>query len=369
MNGRQVYRRDVVVVGGGAMGSAAAWRLAGRGADVVLLERFEPGHVQGASHGASRIFRLSYPYADYISLARTALVGWRVLEQASGVPLLELTGGVDHGEGPAVPALAAALASAGVPGELLHPEQARERWPGMRFDGQVFHHPTSGRLHADRAVAALQREAARLGAEVRHQQPVERIAARGTDLVEVNTSDATYLAGRVVVAVGAWTHRLLGDLVRLPPLRVTEEQPAHFAPRDPRIDWPSFVHHGHPAANSPGMYGLATPGEGVKVGFHGDGPACDPDRRTFRPDPARLSRLREYARDWLPGVDPLDAAPISCTYTTTPSSDFVVDRAGPVVVAAGFSGHGFKFVPAIGRLVADLALTDREPPARFALPA
>lgn len=96
------------------------------------------------------------------------------------------------------------------------------------------------------------------------------------------------------------------------------------------------------------------------------GPEVDPDHRDFLPEPIQLAALSEYARQWLPGVDPDAFTPISCTYTTTPDANFVLDRLGPVVVATGFSGHGFKFVPAIGRVLADLALDGIRPDPRFA---
>jgi len=360
---------DVVVVGGGGMGSAAAWRLAGRGADVVLLERFEAGHVRGASHGASRIFRVTYDEPVYIRLAREAEGLWRELEDVADVSLLTLTGGVDHGRTADLGVLAEAAEAAGAPGEWLAPEEAAERWPGLRYDGKVLFHPAGGRLHADDALSALQRQAVRLGAVVRHETPVTSITVRGDDAVEVVAGEDVYRAKRVVVAAGAWAEKLLGGLVPLPPLRVTQEQPAHFVPLRDDVAWPGFVHHTPKDTGFPGeAYGLETPGEGVKVGFHGVGPVVDPDGRDFQPEAEQLRVLREYVRTWLPGVDADAFTPISCTYTTTPTSDFVLDRVGPVVVAAGFSGHGFKFVPAVGRILADLALTGERPDARFALP-
>ncbi|MEV4345791.1 FAD-dependent oxidoreductase [Actinoplanes sp. NPDC049596] len=348
---------DAIVVGGGAMGSAAAWQLARRGADVVLLERFEPGHTHGASHGASRIFRFAYAEPDYIALAREALSLWQELDPS----LLELTGGVDHGDRASIEPIANALAAAGVPGQWRPREEAAERWPGLRFTGPVFFHPSSGRVHADHAVAALQAAASALGAKIQHRTQVTAIAVRGDDSAEVVTASETLRARRVIVAAGAWTSKLLPGLL---PLRVTQEQPAHFTPLDPAVPWPSFIHHD----GQHGVYGLLTPGEGVKVGFHGNGPVVDPDRRDYAAEPRRAERLRDYVRQWVPGVDPESDAPISCTYTTTPTSDFVVDRRGPLVIAAGFSGHGFKFTPAIGRLAADLALTDLAPIPRFAIP-
>ena len=156
----------------------------------------------------------------------------------------------------------------------------------------------------------------------------------------------------------------------LPQLVVTQEQPAHFAVRDDAVAWPSFNHF--PGADdaydywrSP-VYGMLTPGEGVKAGWHGVGPVVDPDARDFAPVPDQLAALQRYARDWLPGVDADLAAPISCTYTTTPDEHFVLDRVGPVVVGAGFSGHGFKFVPVVGRILADLADGSRPAPRLFA---
>jgi sarcosine oxidase len=357
---------DVVVVGGGAMGTAAAWQLAVRGADVVLLERFAVGHTRGASHGASRIFRLSYAEPAYVGLARRALVLWRELEELSGTGLLTMTGGVNHGRPADLAALAGTLAAAGEPGVWLEAEEAVERWPGFRFAGRVLFHPATGRVHADHAVAVLRTLAVKSGAAVHHETPVAGITVRGRDRVDVHTGHRTYRARAAMVTAGAWTGKLLNGLVPLPPLRVTQEQPAHFAPVGD-LDWPAFVHYGHDS-HGHDSYGLATPGEGVKVGMHGDGPETDPDRRDFQPDPGRLQALRRYVHDWLPGLDPDHFTPISCTYTTTPTSDFVLDRAGPIVVGAGFSGHGFKFTPAIGQVLADLALgTGRRFP-RFALP-
>jgi sarcosine oxidase len=102
----------------------------------------------------------------------------------------------------------------------------------------------------------------------------------------------------------------------------------------------------------------------VKVGFHGVGPVVDPDHRDFTAEPRQLAALQDYVREWVPGVDADALTPISCTYATTPDSNFLIDRIGPVAVAAGFSGHGFKFVPAIGRLLADLTI-DKNAPALF----
>ncbi|MBD8059219.1 FAD-dependent oxidoreductase [Cellulomonas sp. JH27-2] len=351
---------DHVVVGGGVVGSAAAWRLAARGRDVLLLERFGPGHAHGASHGSARIYRNTYAADDYLDLAQEALGLWRGLEAETGASLLTVTGAVSHGAGRGdLEDITAAFDRRGIPYAWLTAQEADERWPGMRFEGRVLHEPvTAGRLDADASVAALQAAAVARGAVVRHDTEVLAVRERSNGVV-VETSHGTVHAGSVVVAAGAWTSRLLSPQILLPALVVTQEQPAHFALR-PGVgaDWPAFTHQ--PAEPHPwpsGTYGLVAP-EGVKVGFHAVGPVTDPDRRTYQPEPGQLAALRRYVEQWLPGADADRLEPVSCTYTCTPTHDFVLDRVGRVVVAAGFSGHGFKFAPAVGRLLADLATDD-----------
>jgi sarcosine oxidase len=332
-----VQHVDVVVVGAGAHGSATAWHLARRGRSVVLLERFEQGHVRGSSHGGSRIFRLAYPQADYARMAVAARDGWRELEDDCGEVLLEITGGVDHGD---VDDVVDATTAAGIPFELLAPEAAAERWPAMRFDERVVFQPDAGRCLADRAVAALQRRAADHGADVRFGCEVESIIGG-----EVHTADDSWRAHAVVVAAGAWGPQLLGDV--LPPTRVTEERVFHFSGPD---DLPSFIHWGEVS-----HYGLVTPGEGVKVGEHHTGPVVDPDERDFEVRAEVLRRMSSYVDRWLPGLDPMPMSATTCLYTTTPDEGFVLERRGPTVAVSCCSGHGFKFTPEIGRRAADLA--------------
>lgn len=366
---------DVIIVGGGAMGSAAAWALTRAGREVLLLEKYGPGHDRGSSHGATRLYRVGYLEPDYIELARWAGRQWRELERESGTELLAVTGAVDHGLRRAeLDDIAARWAASGVASEILSTAAARERWAGMDFDGDVLHQPDGGRLHADRAIAALQRLAAAAGAELRHGTAVTAIRTAG-DAVEVVADEAVLRARHVVVAAGSWAPRLLADLIPLPALRVTQEQPAHFTPLDPTHAWPSFVQwRGSETSGAQDLdhaetYGLLTPGEGVKVGYHATGPMVDPDRTDRAPDPVADRHLREYVRRWFPGVDADSAVTTTCLYDNTASGDFVVDRVGPITVATGFSGHGFKFVPVIGHVIAGLVTGSAPAPPRFALAA
>jgi len=166
---------DVVVVGCGAAGSAAAWMLARRGSSVLALERFEPGHRRGSSHGTERIFRYVYDDPVYTGLAVAAAPLWRMLEDESGLPILTITGGIDTGVAAELELLAASCSAHGVRTEILEPGSAHERFPGIRWDRPVLHQPDGGVTHADRTLAALRREAARRGCEFRFDTAVVAI--------------------------------------------------------------------------------------------------------------------------------------------------------------------------------------------------
>lgn len=367
---------DTVVIGGGAMGSATAWALSRRGRHVTLVEQFGPGHKIGASHGTTRNFNPGYHRPEYVAMIAESLDLWNELEQDSGETLLARTGIVTHGPEPMLPDAAEALAQAGLRAEFLRPDEAGERWRGIRFDQQVLYMPDGGQLNPEAALPAFQRLAAARGADIRHHTKVMsfEIADDGVRLgLESSAGTEVVTAAQVVVTAGGWTEKLLGTAVggrlRTPKLRVTQEQPAHFRITDADAVWPGFNHYPGGGSQYAGwyspVYGMHTPGEGIKAGWHGVGPVTDPDRRTFEPEPQQLAALQAYARTWLPGVDADAFEAISCTYTTTPDEDFVLDRIGPVVIGAGFSGHGFKFAPVVGRILADLATGTRPAPEIF----
>ena len=348
-------RVDVVVVGAGGMGAATAWQLAKRGRSVVLLEQFEHLHRWGSSHGQTRIFRFAYRDPRYTDLATYSLPLWRELESDSGAVLLEQNGQLDHGIATAVEEVVASLRSHHYAVEVLAPEAAHERWPSMNFDTLVAFSPDGGRVFADRTVDAAVTTAVRFGAEFHDATPVERIEVDG-DRVFVHAAGSTWEAGCVVVAAGAWLPGLAGALVPLPPLQVTHQQPVHFAIR-PGYSFPSYIHHQDTGqALGFAAYGLESPGEGVKLGLEGTVRSIDLATRTLDTDPAITREAQDYAERWLPGADPSQVTAVTCLFTETTDGHFVIDRVGPVVVCSPCSGHGFKFVPAIGAITADLAL-------------
>ncbi len=364
-------RVDVVVVGAGAMGAATAWRLAARGRSVVLLEQFERLHHQGSSHGQTRIFRVAYRDPLYTQLAGRAIPLWRELESESGALLLEQTGQLDHGSPLAIDEIHRSLTGAGWGAVRLTPEQAHERWPGMNFDQSVLYSPDGGRVFAERTLVAALRTAVSHGAVFHDRTPVERIARSGDGAV-VHAGGRMWMADVVVLAAGAWLPEVAGGVLPLPALTVTQQQPVHFAIRE-GFTFPSFVHHGSGEQASSalgfGAYGLESPGEGVKLGIEDTVREVTTGSRTFDPDDAVDAAAYAYAQRWLPGADTSRMTSVTCLFTETADSHFILDRAGPFVVCSPCSGHGFKFVPVIGELTARLAMGEPQREERWRLRA
>ena len=202
-------RADVVVIGAGAMGSAAAWWLARRGHDVVLLEQFEAGHDRGSSHGATRIFRHAYDDAHYVRMAKEALPLWRELEADAGRTLLELTGGIDHGPAAVVESIAAALIGEGVAREVLRPSaRPPTAGPACASTSSSCSTPRPAGASPAATVASLHDRAAAHGADVRFGVgPASFTVDASGDGVRVRAADDEWQARVAVVAAGAWVRR------------------------------------------------------------------------------------------------------------------------------------------------------------------
>jgi sarcosine oxidase len=359
---------EAVIVGAGATGSAAARALGARGVPAVLLEQFGPGHTRGSSHGATRIFRLSYPDAEYVELAVRARDAWARLQADAGEELLVPTGGLDAGSG--AEACASALAACGVDHAWLPAGEVSARFGGIaaRPGERMLFQPGSGVCLAGRTVAALQRLARRAGVQLRAGTRVLSIDATG-DRAVLHTTAGELSARAVIVAAGPWSQPLLaGALTPAPQLRVTLQQVQYFAPRG-EAAWPTLIEWPH---QGPAWYAVPMAGgaPGVKVASHERGRTVDPSGGPFtRIDPAALDAASAFARRRLPGLDPVGVAAETCLYTLTADEDFVLDRVGPVVIGAACSGHAFKFAPLLGEVLADLALGGEPdiPRGRFSL--
>lgn len=360
-----MHQPSVIVIGGGAMGTSAASELARRGHAVTVLEQHEMRHARGSSHGTSRIVRLVYDDPFYVHLAVAARGMWEELQQHAGVEVIRRTGSVDHGPRELLAPFAAALAEVGVAYEWLADDEAAQRWPGLRFDESVLFQPDGGVAHPDNTLTILQRDAIAHGAEWHPHTRVDAIDETA-DGVSVVAGGRTFTADQAVVAAGVWSHHLAD----LPPDVAIQVQPSHFVPRDPATPWPTFIHrrtdeHG---TAIPEAYGLPSP-DGIKIGFHGGGKIVDPDDRDFAVVAGEVDELRAYVTEWVPGVDPSTLDPGTCLYGGLAEDDFIIDRTDRVTVAAGFSGHGFKFVPLVGGMVADLVTGTASPEPRFTVSA
>jgi len=351
-----VERVEVAVVGAGLLGSATARALAARGVPVLLFEQFGLGHDRGSSHGATRIFRFSYPDPYYVRMAVLASEAWNRLAADASEELIVRTGGLDAG--PGAGDCAAALAECGVAHAWLTGQQVRDAYPGIaaRPDERMLFQPESGVCLAGRTVAALQRLARRDGASVRAPAPVLGIEPRG-DEVLLSTPAGEVTARVAVITAGPWTEGLLaGTLPRDPRLTVTVQQVRYFAPRPGAGSWPTLIEW-----PPEGLCWYAVPAvggaPGVKVAAHILGRAVDPRDGPFTElDPAVEAEASAYVRDRLPGLDPAGLGAETCLYTMTADEDFLLDRDGPLVVGGGCSGHAFKFGPLLGEFLADLAL-------------
>jgi sarcosine oxidase len=363
MTDRSADHWDAIVVGLGALGSAAAMHLARGGQRVLGLERFELGHQRGASHDTSRILRHSYHTPGYVRLTQEAYSDWADLERWSSEQLVTVVGGLDlFPADPAIPMddYTASLTEVGIPYELLDVAEIGRRWPQFSLPaGTVGLYQDRGAIvPAGRGTALMQKLAAAAGAELRGSTQVLSVVD-GPSGLTVSTDSATFVVDRVVVCADAWTNEVLAGLDVHVPLETTLEQATYFAPQRPG----SFAPHHLPLwiwMDDPSYYGFPCYGEPtVKAAQDCGGPVIDtsdPFSRTTEPDAEMQDRLASFMTSLLPeSGQPVRS--IRCQYTLTPDRDFVmapVPGHESVVVGLG-AAHGFKFAPTFGRLLAELA--------------
>jgi monomeric sarcosine oxidase len=357
---------DIIIIGAGAMGSAAAYYAAKAGSKVLLLEQFEIGHSKGSSHGHSRIIRYSYDYPIYVEMAKAAYPLWFALEEASGEKLYLQTGGLDFGF-PGTQTLDDTLQTVQtmkIPHDILTAQEAHERFPAFHFhpDMTVLYQPDTGLLNAALCVQTHIRLAKQYGATVVDNSPVTEVIVKH-DSVEVRATAETYSASKLIISGGAWTKGLaekLGVSLPLTPLRC---QLNFFEPTTPEYyiagQFPAFIAHlDSPFPYRP--YGMMSPAEaGVKVAFHGGETVTDPAQIDYSPSETMVDEIRKYTALYMPGVNGRLLKSMICLYTMTPDEHFIIDTHPEhehVVIASPCSGHGFKFSTLIGSILTDLAL-------------
>jgi monomeric sarcosine oxidase len=367
---------SVIVVGGGTIGLAAAWALTRRGADVTVVERYSHVHEHGSHGGYTRAIRHAYHEGEsYVPLVREADAAWVELGRRRDEELLVRSGLLEFGaaDDPEYGHAIEACQIHEIDHDLLDAREAMSRWPfQIPEDWGACFTPSGGYLRVVPCLGALRDEASEAGASFRYGARVVEL-----DGTRVRLDDGTWLsADRIVIAMGAGLPALLGD--SLPPLRCLRRALLWTRPSQPGPEvlrtlpvWGAFVPEGF-------FYGFPWNDDGIpglKIACHRTrGPdvetAIDPETVERRLLDSDVDPVRQFAKTYFPAADADIVEHRVCLYTATGSWDFVVDHLpgdDRVLVAGGFSGHGFKFAPAIGRVLADMALDDADGPPQFAL--
>jgi monomeric sarcosine oxidase len=359
---------DTIVLGAGALGSAAAYYLARRGQRVLVLEQFELNHQKGSSYGASRIIRYAYDEPIYIELMKVAYPLWAEIESESGDKLFTRTGGIDFGrvDDPLMQKMQAALKSSEIAFSTLSTSEASKQFPQFTFrdDWQVLYQADAGILSASNCVLAHIKLAKQLDVEFRPQTTISAIHPFA-DHVEVVTDDAHFSSGSLVIAAGGWMRAVLQPLGLDLPLKPMRCQESYYETGDLRSyeadRFPTFIAH---VKDEFGFlpYGMASmQGSGVKVGLHGGDLVDHPSEIDYAVDDKTIEKVLRFAGEVISDVERLKYARI-CLYTMTPDEHFVLDShpAYPhTVMAGGCSGHAFKFSTLIGSILSDLVI-DRQ---------
>ncbi|XP_078680773.1 peroxisomal sarcosine oxidase-like isoform X1 [Branchiostoma floridae x Branchiostoma belcheri] len=369
---------DAVVVGAGIEGSATAFHLAKNGCRTLLIEQFPLPHSRGSSHGASRIIRKAYVQQHYARMMNEAYPIWEQVERETGTQLYMKTGGLMVGprSSKQLTETERSLSGAGSEFERLSSDDLKLRFPNLSFpaDYRAVLDPEAGVLKADKALRCFQDLFVKYGGRIHDEEKVVRIDPG--DVVTVHTSKSTYKTRKLLLLPGPWAGKLLGPLGLQPPLkavRITvpywqEKVPGMYSSSqgfpwvkvwipDESFRMSELELYGMPSWEYPGKF---------KLCYH-SGPVIDPDDRDgvagSRGNQEIVRMMCDYVRKHFPGLESVPAIQESCIYTNTPDEDFILDRHPQyrnIIIGAGFSGHGFKLAPVVGKLLCELAM-DRQP--------
>lgn len=357
---------DVIVIGVGGMGSATVYQLAQRGLKVLGIDQYSIPNKMGSSHGITRIIRLAY-YQNpaYVPLVRRAYTLWQELQNQTGEQVLYVTGSIDAGY-PQSKIVEGSRKSCGLhnlPYEIMTSSEVTARFPGYHLPSNTLAvlQPDGGFLLAESSISSLVSLAQVHGAHIHEHEQVISWMSSG-DGVKVTTDRATYFAARLVITAGPWFSKLVQGFSQV----VTPERQviAWFQPYQPELFTPNrfpvfnlMLDEGH-------YYGIPIFGSsGFKFGrSHHLSEKVAPDSMERECSPKDEQVIRKYAESFFPEGSGQTISLATCIYTNTTDENFIIDTCPDfpqVFLAAGFSGHGFKFCPVIGEILADLVESGR----------
>ncbi|MGD1896265.1 MAG: N-methyl-L-tryptophan oxidase [Phormidesmis sp.] len=364
---------DAIVVGAGGVGSAAAYYLAKQKQRVLLLEQFELNHQNGSSYGNSRVIRYTYDNTIYIDLMRAAYPLWFALQDEAEEQLYIKTGGLDFGfpDVDTFQVLKTSMDAAQLDYEYLDREEIQQRYSQFNLEEGMagLFHAESGLLRASRCVLAHARLAQSRGAALLDKTPVVTITPSENGAV-VATEKETFSCDRLILTTGSWAKALLAKQgIHLPlkimPCQLGYNQPSTAGDYVPGKFPVFFAHMNGDYGEMP--YGIPheDPSVGVKITtFYGWDTVDSPEEVDYTPSEVWTERIREFAKDYIPGAAGPLLSTRRCLYTLTPNKDFIVARHPNyphVVIGSGFSGHGFKFTTLLGKMLADIAVEGSTP--------
>ncbi|MET8153471.1 N-methyl-L-tryptophan oxidase [Actinoplanes sp. NPDC049668] len=365
---------DVIVVGLGGMGSAAAYHLAARGVRVLGLEKFGPAHDRGASHGGSRITRQSYfESPHYVPLLLRSYELFDGLARDSGRDVITLTGGVMIGRPDSLTVSGSRVSAErwGLAHEMLDAAELRRRFPTLNPepDEVALYEAKAGFVRPEATVSAHLELAARAGADLRFDEPMTSWTGLPGGGVRVVTGAGTYEAGRLVITPGPWAPQLLADLGV--PFTIERQVQYWFQPAGgvgPFLPerHPIYIWEDTSGSQIYGFPAIDGPDGGAKVAFFRRGVVTTPETIDREVHDDEIRAMADRTRRNLPDLPGAFLRAKTCLYSNTPDEHFVIAQHpahDAVTVACGFSGHGFKFVPVVGEILADLATagTTRHP--------
>ena len=361
---------DVIVLGVGSMGSSTCYHLAKRGAKVLGLEQFSIPHERGEHGGQSRLIRKAYfEHPDYVPLLERAYANWDMFEKETGQQVYHQTGLLYMGEKdhPLMAGVRTSAATYGIALDTMTSSQCLNQYPQFAITStfDVLFEPEAGFLEPEKAIRLLAAAAVSHGATIRENTPVISWRKEGSGIV-VETAEGTFFGDKLVVCAGPWSGKMLPGWGSQ--LTVTRQV----------LAWASLPNPGKYALGEMPCWTIAMPGKpgiyygfpvlndghfngppGFKLAHHAPGLATDPDGIDLPPNQADENNIREFLEQFFPVLNSLPITMKTCRYTNTTDEHFILDHlpgyGGRVIMAAGFSGHGFKFVSVIGEVMADLA--------------